>query len=124
MSNASNPLRPRSLKREGLDQLAIEWSDGHRSVYSWRHLRQNCPCASCKENVGRAVEPFHILTAKELAATTPLAPLSVSPVGHYAYKISWSDGHDSGIYTIEALRSLCQCAACVENVRLPGAAKT
>ena len=30
-----------------------------------------------------------------------LAPVAITPVGHYAYKITWSDGHDSGIYTFE-----------------------
>ena len=35
------------------------------------------------------------------------------PAGNrYAYKIVWSDGHDSGIYTLEHLRSLCQCPQC------------
>jgi DUF971 family protein len=36
-------------------------------------------------------------------------PLSISgmqPVGQYAYKIVFSDGHDSGIYTLEYLREL------------------
>ena len=27
-------------------------------------------------------------------------------------KITWSDGHDSGIYTLEHLRGSCQCAEC------------
>jgi DUF971 family protein len=34
------------------------------------------------------------------------------PVGRYAYKIVWSDGHDSGIFTLEHLRALCSCAEC------------
>ena len=42
----------------------------------------------------------------------PLAPVAMAPVGHYAYKIAWNDGHDTGIYTLENLRALCQCSAC------------
>ena len=43
-----------------------------------------------------------------------LAPVSVTPIGHYAYKITWNDGHDSGIYTLDSLRQeLCQCPQCV-----------
>jgi DUF971 family protein len=34
------------------------------------------------------------------------------PVGNYAYKIIWNDGHDTGIYTLENLRALCECASC------------
>lgn len=31
----------------------------------------------------------------------------VLPVGHYALKLSFSDGHDSGLYTWELLHNLC-----------------
>jgi DUF971 family protein len=30
-------------------------------------------------------------------------------IGRYAYKIVWSDGHDTGIFTLEQLRELCRC---------------
>jgi DUF971 family protein len=30
----------------------------------------------------------------------------MAPVGNYAYAIAFSDGHDTGIYTIEYLREL------------------
>jgi DUF971 family protein len=36
-------------------------------------------------------------------------------VGRYAYKIAWNDGHDTGIYTLQYLRSLCQCPQCLEK---------
>jgi DUF971 family protein len=42
--------------------------------------------------------------------------VSVAPVGHYGYKIIWSDGHDAGIFTLEALRELCQCPECASKV--------
>ena len=107
-------LRPRSLGKEGTERLVIEWSDGHRSVYSWKHLRENCPCAGCRGEFGEPPDPFRILKPSELVPKPPLAPVAVTPVGHYAYKITWNDGHDTGIYTLENLRSLCQCAECVE----------
>jgi DUF971 family protein len=40
------------------------------------------------------------------AETQPLAIRDMKPVGNYAYAISFSDGHDTGIYTIEYLREL------------------
>lgn len=108
----SQPLRPLALRKESTDQLVIDWSDGHHAVYTWKHLRANCPCASCREERERPPDPFHILTARELAASAPLAPNAFAPVGHYAYKITWNDGHDTGIYTLEHLRALCQCPTC------------
>jgi DUF971 family protein len=111
----SEPLLPLGLRKEGNDRLVIEWNDGHRSVYAWKHLRQHCPCATCREEGEKPADPFRILKPSELAPRPPLAPLAMEPVGYYAYKISWNDGHDTGIYTLEHLRSLCQCAACQQN---------
>jgi DUF971 family protein len=105
----SQPLLPVALRKEGDDRLAIDWNDGHRSFYTWKHLRDNCPCAGCREEHLQPLDPFRVLKPSELV---PLKPVSITPVGHYAYKITWSDGHDAGIYTLEALRSLCECPEC------------
>jgi DUF971 family protein len=100
---------PVSVGRDGPDRLRIDWSDGHRSVYAWTHLRANCPCAGCREERSRPLDPLRVLKPSELV---PLAAVSMPRVGRYAYKIVWSDGHDTGIYTLEHLRQLCQCADC------------
>jgi len=42
----------------------------------------------------------------DLTAAQPLKITSLRPVGHYAYAISFSDGHNTGIYTLEHLRRL------------------
>ncbi len=97
-------LRPLSLKREG-DGLRIEWSDGASTHASFRHLRANCPCAGCIEERAKPADPFKVLTPQEVAAGAP-RPVAMTPVGHYAYRIAWNDGHDSGIYTVENLRKL------------------
>lgn len=112
---ASKSLRPEALARQGDDRLTITWSDGHRAVYTWKHLRQECPCATCRDERTRPPDPFRILTPAELAPRAPLAPLKFEPVGHYAYKIVWNDGHDTGLYTLEALRALCECPECAKQ---------
>ncbi|MBY0524620.1 MAG: DUF971 domain-containing protein [Gemmataceae bacterium] len=106
------PVQPTSIGKDGDDRLAIEWSDGHHGTYTWKHLREACPCATCRGEHGAPPDPFRILSAAELAPKPPLKPLAMTPMGHYAYKISWNDGHDTGIYTLENLRALCECAAC------------
>ena len=111
----SGTLLPVSLRKEGEDRLVIDWNDGHRSVYTWKHLRASCPCAGCREEGSKPPDPFHVLTEKELAPKPPLAPLAMAPVGRYAYKITWNDGHDSGIFTLENLRALCECPACTKQ---------
>ena len=100
---------PVKLAKDGEEHLTIEWSDGHRGRYAWSHLRQHCPCAGCREEHTQPPDPFRVLKPSELA---PLKAVSIAPVGHYAYRIVWSDGHDSGLYTLETLRALCQCSQC------------
>jgi len=122
-------FRPLSLRRIGETGLLIEWSDGHRSEYTWRWLRDHCPCASCREERqlagGKAQSSSEAQPPKTATGKIPLASVragevsgspyqavSVTPVGRYAYKIVWADGHDSGIYSLEWLRQLCQCPQC------------
>ena len=31
------------------DRLRITWEDGHLSEFTFRYLRQNCPCAVCRD---------------------------------------------------------------------------
>ncbi len=98
---------PTSIARVATPSGAIEiaWSDGHRGVYTPRLLRDACPCATCRE---RRVEPapaplLPVLAPSEVA---PLAIAGMKPVGQYAYSIEFSDGHSSGIYTLDYLREL------------------
>jgi DUF971 family protein len=100
---SSQTPRPVSLAKEGDDKLVITWSDGLRTTYTWQHLRNNCPCASCREERLKPPDPFHILKPSELV---PLKPVRIDPIGYYAYKITWSDGHDTGLFTVEYLREL------------------
>ncbi|MFO0968263.1 MAG: DUF971 domain-containing protein [Gemmataceae bacterium] len=99
--------RPVRLRKEGDDTLAVEWDDGVQTVVRWQTLREQCPCAGCREERLKPPDPFRILKPSEL---TPLKPVRLEPIGFYGYKITWSDGHDSGIFTLEHLRSLGQAA--------------
>jgi DUF971 family protein len=104
-ADPAGPLRPLALRKEGDDRLRIDWSDGVTGTVTWRKMRDACPCATCREERGKPADPFRILSDRELAAGAP-RPVAMSPVGYYAYKIVWNDGHDAGIYTIENLREL------------------
>jgi DUF971 family protein len=41
-----------------------------------------------------------------------LKMMSVEPVGNYAIRIVWSDGHSTGIYSFEHFRRICPCEEC------------
>jgi DUF971 family protein len=34
------------------------------------------------------------------------------PVGNYAVRFIWDDGHDSGMYSWDRLRQMCPCDEC------------
>jgi DUF971 family protein len=104
----SQPV-PTAIRRvaDGRAPAAIEitWSDGMTAVSPARLLRDACPCATCREKRAAPVTPalLPVLTAEEVA---PLEIVGMQPVGQYAYSIEFSDGHSSGIYTLEYLREL------------------
>jgi len=85
--------------------IEVVWSDGLTAIYTPRRLRDACPCASCRERQGEpaAAPLLPVLSPQEVA---PLSVTAMRPVGQYAYSIEFSDGHDSGIYTLEQLREL------------------
>ena len=85
--------------------IEIAWSDGRRSVYTPRLLRDACPCATCRETRATPA-PTPLLPVLAPAETIPLAITAMKPVGQYAYSIEFSDGHSSGIYTLDYLREL------------------
>jgi DUF971 family protein len=87
------------------DRLVIDWSDGQRRTYRFRELRDRCPCATCREKRSEPTDPMR-LPVLSPAEARPLKILGMKPVGSYAYAIQFSDGHDTGIYTLELLREL------------------
>ncbi|MEK6532743.1 MAG: DUF971 domain-containing protein [Nitrospirota bacterium] len=87
--------------------LGIEWSDGHKGIYPVRVLRLHCPCAACVD------EWTGVRRLKPDDVPMFIMAQDIQPVGRYALQFSWSDGHDSGIYSYGLLRQLCQCDVCV-----------
>jgi DUF971 family protein len=101
----------------------ITWADGHASHYDFHYLREECPCATCNDERGK--------TEALAAAAAPGSPAfpalpmfkpkpraqSATVVGNYAVQISFSDGHSTGIYSYEHLRSICPCAECAKAFR-------
>ncbi len=102
---SGSSMKPREIS-EGEGKLRIVWTDGHDSRYSFELLRNNCPCALCVDEWTGKRKHLMLLLPPGFRA------LDVKPVGNYAVKITWSDGHDSGIYSFSTLRELCPCEIC------------
>lgn len=100
--------RPTSLKI--LDnEIRLTWSDGHESIYWHKFLREKCPCAGCGGEPGLFGKMY---VPPPLNVPDDIKALKFWQVGRYAVSFVWSDGHQTGIYTFEYLRQLCQCGQC------------
>lgn len=112
---SADPKSVKVHKTEGTG-MEIEWKDGHRSTYTFPWLRDACPCALCneeREKDGR--KPGDPL--KAVAGALPMfkalaKPTEVEPIGKYAIRFVWNDGHQHGIYSWEYLREWCPCPEC------------
>ena len=102
-------LHPTNLQIVEPDELQIQWSDGQVRRYPFRELRDQCPCATCREKTldmsEAPAEPLQ-LNVLSAAEAQPLSIKAMKPVGNYAYTIVFQDGHDTGIYSFELLREL------------------
>lgn len=110
---STDPEHIAVAKSKGIE---IDWKDGHHSSYGVDYLRDWCPCATCTGAHG--TEPRR----KTASAPTAAGPfqmykprermVSIETVGNYALRIVWVDGHGSGIYSFDHLRTICACAEC------------
>ncbi len=95
--------RPTTLKRRNPVVLESTWTDGFVSAILLSDLRDACPCAFCTGE--------EIMGQKVFAGIKTFSPgmnelESLTPVGNYGVQARWKDGHDTGIYTWELLRSI------------------
>jgi DUF971 family protein len=99
----------------------IVWADGHRSHYDFVFLRDECPCATCNDE-RRKKETAQALSGLGEAGVLPMykpkaRARAAKPLGNYALQIDFTDGHSSGIYSYDYLRTICPCEECARNFR-------
>jgi DUF971 family protein len=104
----------------------ILWADGHETRIPLVALRRACPCATCQherheragalapvsETKPKGLSPLNVVRGPSIA---DLAIASTAPIGRYAVQLVWRDGHSTGIYPYDLLRSLCPCGQCTDR---------
>ncbi len=84
------------LKRtEGV--LEITWGDAAPRRYDAKRLRCECGCAGCVD------ERTGVRTLDVNSVPDNIGITHIELVGNYALKLSFSDGHDTGIYSWDRL---------------------
>ena len=90
MTDPARPAHPVELRiRRAARTLEIDFDDGLQAVLPAEYLRVESPSAEVRGHGG---------PPKLVAAKRNVNLVAVDPIGHYAVKISFSDGHDTGIY--------------------------
>jgi DUF971 family protein len=80
-------------------ELEVRFADGLNARLSAEFLRVHSPSAEVK---GHAAGEGILVTGKEAVNIT-----SIEPVGRYAVRIVYDDGHSTGLYTWAVLYELC-----------------
>jgi len=115
-ANSVTPAKVRVMKSEGTG-VSIDWKDGHSSHWNFAWLRNACPCATCNDERQKSGREPGVPKPKPggplVMYEAPPRPLEVTPVGKYAIRFKWNDGHESGIYAWDYLRRVCLCDACL-----------
>lgn len=95
-------IEPAEISQESNSELRITWADGRVCNYQAAVLRRACPCAQCVDEwTGeRTLRPQAISDNIEIG--------DLDLVGRYALNFRWSDGHETGIYSFQYLRDLCE----------------
>ena len=88
------------------DLMLFKWADGLESYINLKVLREKCPCANC-EGEKDVFGNIYKGDSKSMNENSFLLK-GIQPVGYYALRPFWNDGHHSGIYSFEFLRTLCE----------------
>jgi DUF971 family protein len=125
----ATPMSPTKLDLKRDERLRVVWPDGREDIHSIADLRRLCPCAQCKmdrdgtdphrlmrparpeEMEAEASEPKPkrrslSVVPERLAEQKSISVTRAEPIGNYALKLHFSDGHASGIYSWAYLREL------------------
>ncbi|MBF0184506.1 MAG: DUF971 domain-containing protein [Magnetococcales bacterium] len=90
---------PTEIRHQSQEQrLQISWDSGELFYYPMEYLRVKCPCADC---CGHTPDQAKLIDGKQGVTVQ-----SITPVGRYAVKLVFSDGHDSGVYSWTTLFDL------------------
>jgi prepilin-type processing-associated H-X9-DG protein len=100
----------------------VVWADGHVSHYDFAYLRDECPCATCNDE--REKKTTFAAAGPASAAVLPMfkpktTAQSAHAVGNYAIQFTFTDGHATGIYSYDHLRTICPCPSCAQSFRIP-----
>jgi DUF971 family protein len=97
---------PTHLHLDRLEGLTVTWSSGKTSHYPVGHLRRWSPSADARHQRQSLADNPLAVVATSSATPDTLEAVSIERVGNYAIRISFNDGHHTGLYSWQWLRSI------------------
>ena len=103
----------------------ITWSDGHASHYDFSLPSRRMPLRHLQRRARKKARP----SPPQAQPPPPPYPCSnpnpprksANAVGNYAIQFTFTDGHATGIYSYDHLRTICPCPDCAQTFRDPTA---
>ena len=95
---SAEPLATQIRLRRTSRVLEVSFADGNRFELPFEYLRVHSPSAEVK---GHGPGQEVLVLGKESVGIT-----AIEPVGQYAVKLVFDDGHDTGLYTWKYLHEL------------------
>lgn len=97
-------MKPKQIKIIDKTKLSIVWQDDNNTIIPLKYLRDECPCAGCK---GETILFTTYRPPKPTVFSSEMYKIkSIDTVGDYAIQIGWKDGHNTGIYSWEYIKTL------------------
>jgi DUF971 family protein len=94
----SEPVATEIRLKRALRLLEVSFADGSRFELPFEYLRVHSPSAEVK---GHGPGQEVLVVGKESVGIA-----AIEPVGQYAVKLVFDDGHDTGLYTWKYLHEL------------------
>lgn len=96
---------PRHLHLDRKKGLTVTWADGQTSRFPVAHLRRWSPSAEAR-SARQELSSNPLAVVQAGPSPDDLEAVTIEPVGTYAVRIEFSDGHRTGLYSWDWLRQI------------------
>ncbi len=108
---------PTSLELDRERGLLVRWQDGAESFYPLAYLRRMSPSADMRQ-LRDEMHSNPLVVVPDSGSSSELRAVDAQLVGRYAIRVTFSDGHRTGIFSWDYLRSIAPAAS--EQEDAPG----
>lgn len=106
LGSLSDRYEPADIVVKRDEGVTITFADDHVAGFSIMELRLGCPCASCRSLREHGEDSW-----PRPGSPNPLRITDARLHGGWGLNLTWNDGHATGIYPFEALRTWSESVA-------------